>query len=151
MRCRDVVGKLAREVVILLFAGTETTAQTMCLAMQCLASHPCWLDALGEEQQRLIAEHGEEIDRKVRATPVATPVSHTPLRSYAMAFMHLHACALQVISRRAVAQEALRLKPPGIMLCSGYHGGGPGGAGGYSARAVPREGAPQMPACLQRG
>ena len=66
VRCRAVVARLAREVQFLMFAGTDTTAVTICRAMQCLASHPEWLEALAEEQQRLIAEHGEKIDRKVR-------------------------------------------------------------------------------------
>ena len=63
--------RLAREVMFLMFAGTDTTAATMCRAVQHLAQHPQWMDMLWEDQQRLIAEFGEEIDRKVRALVAA--------------------------------------------------------------------------------
>ena len=49
----------------LMFTGTDSTAYTMCRAMQQLALHPQWMATLAEEQQRLIAEHGEDLDRKV--------------------------------------------------------------------------------------
>ena len=64
--CREVAQTLAVEIRFLLFSGTDTTAYTAARLMQRLAKHPEWLDALWEEQQRLMAEFGEELDRRVR-------------------------------------------------------------------------------------
>lgn len=57
--------RLAREAIMLMFAGTDTTSYTISKCMAWLSMHPEWLTALGEEQQRLKAEYGEEMDRKV--------------------------------------------------------------------------------------
>lgn len=57
--------RLTREVLFLSFAGTDTTAYVISKTMTYLASHPEWMTALADEQTRLIAEYGEELDRKV--------------------------------------------------------------------------------------
>lgn len=82
---RSISTRLAKEVIGMMFAGTDTTSYTISRCMIWLSKHPEWLTALGEEQQRLKTEYGEELDRKVYS------------RS---------AVAL------AVAQETLRLTPP---------------------------------------
>lgn len=64
--CREVSKTLAAEIRFLLFSGTDTTAYTATRLLQRLAKHPQWLDALWDEQQRLMAEYGEELDRRVR-------------------------------------------------------------------------------------
>lgn len=56
--------RLAREVIMLMIVGTDTT-HSISKTMMFLAKHPQWMTALAEEQKRLIAEHGEELDRKV--------------------------------------------------------------------------------------
>ena len=47
-------------------AGMETTTFTVSQATRLLAQHPEWLQALWEEQERLIEEFGPSIDRRVR-------------------------------------------------------------------------------------
>lgn len=58
--------RLAKEVIMLMFVGTDTTSYTMSRCMIWLSKHPEWLQALNEEQDRLIAEHGPELTPKVR-------------------------------------------------------------------------------------
>lgn len=64
--CREIAERLACEFVFLQFAGTDTTSAAMTRAAVWLASYPEWHDALWVEQQKLIAEYGPEIDRRVR-------------------------------------------------------------------------------------
>lgn len=58
--------RLAKEVIGIMFAGTDTTSYTISRSMQWLAKHPEWLEALIEEQTRLKAEYGPELDQTVR-------------------------------------------------------------------------------------
>lgn len=62
--------------MVLMMAGIDTTSYVIGETTRFLVRHPEWLEALWQEQQRLIAEFGEDIDRKVRDTPVATPHRH---------------------------------------------------------------------------
>lgn len=64
--CRKVAEKLAGWLSFMQAAGTDTTGYTMTRAVVWLCKHPEWLQALWEEQQRLIAEYGDAIDRRVR-------------------------------------------------------------------------------------
>lgn len=63
--CRTMTEKLAREVIALMFAGTDSTSFVMSRSLVMMAKHPEWLTALGEEQDRLMKEHGTKIDRTV--------------------------------------------------------------------------------------
>ena len=56
---------LMGEAVMLMFAGTDTTAYSLTAALPLLYIHPEWLAALNEEQDRVVAKHGERIGRKV--------------------------------------------------------------------------------------
>jgi hypothetical protein len=67
MDCRDFAVRLAREVIMMMFAGTDTTAYTISRSMVWLSKNPEWLKALNDEQDRLVAEHGAELSREVCA------------------------------------------------------------------------------------
>jgi cytochrome P450 len=69
---RDISDRLAREVLMLMFAGTDTTSYVISRCMIFLAKHPQWLTAIAEEQKRLIAEHGAAMDRTV-CMPICFP------------------------------------------------------------------------------
>jgi cytochrome P450 len=64
--CRELAQRLAGKVVFFIFAGTDTTTQMILRAMIALVQHPQWLQVLGREQDRLLAEFGDAIDRKAR-------------------------------------------------------------------------------------
>jgi cytochrome P450 len=66
--CREIADRLGREVMFLQFAGTDTTSYSMTRAAVWLARYPEWHDALWAEQQRLMAEYGDVIDRRVRTS-----------------------------------------------------------------------------------
>ena len=66
MSCRELSRRLAKEILQLMFAGTDTTSLTLSRTMTFLAKHPEWITALNEEQSRLMEEHGPEITPKVR-------------------------------------------------------------------------------------
>lgn len=66
---RDIAMRLTRETLLLIFAGTDTSAFLIAKSMVYLAKHPEWLKALTEEQDRLIAEYGEEMSPKVQLIP----------------------------------------------------------------------------------
>ena len=65
--------------MVLMFAGIDTTAYVAAETTCFLVKHPQWLDALWEEQQRLIAEYGEHIDRRVQ--PLSIDTSHCQLQN----------------------------------------------------------------------
>lgn len=56
---------LVGEAVMLMFAGTDTTAYSLTAVLPLLYLHPEWLTALNEEQDRVVAELGSSIGRKV--------------------------------------------------------------------------------------
>jgi cytochrome P450 len=56
---------LADNIVFLMVAGTETAAFTLATIAVTLWERPEWLRALNEEQDRVVAEHGEEWTVKV--------------------------------------------------------------------------------------
>jgi cytochrome P450 len=58
---------MAKEVLLLIFAGTDTTSYMLSQCAIWLAKYPEWLEVLWEEQQRIMAEFGDEITPKVRA------------------------------------------------------------------------------------
>jgi hypothetical protein len=64
--CREIADRLAREFVFIQFAGTDTTSHGMTRAAVWLARYPEWHEALWVEQQKLMAEYGDVIDRRVR-------------------------------------------------------------------------------------
>lgn len=64
--CRRVAEGLARDMVLTLVAGTDTTMAVLARVMPSLASHPEWLQALSAEQDQLMEVHGEGIDKTVR-------------------------------------------------------------------------------------
>jgi cytochrome P450 len=64
---RDFTMRLAREVSMLMFVGTDTTSYTMSRSMVWLSKYPEWLKALNDEQDRLVAEYGAELSREVCA------------------------------------------------------------------------------------
>ena len=66
MLCRELSSRLAREVLQLMFAGTDTSSLSLSNAMKYLAKYPEWMTALADEQRHLIEEHGPEITQKVR-------------------------------------------------------------------------------------
>lgn len=72
---------LIGEAVMLMFAGTDTTAYSLTAVLPLLYLHPEWLAALNEEQDRVVAELGEKIGRKVcwtamvQVTRIARPGS----------------------------------------------------------------------------
>ena len=47
-------------------AGADAPGYSITRVVKWLAVHPEWLDALGEEQHRLMQEYGDAIDRRVR-------------------------------------------------------------------------------------
>lgn len=67
---------LMGEAVMLMFAGTDTTAYSLTAVLPLLYLHPEWLTALNEEQDRVVAQHGEKIGRKVRRTATAHGPRH---------------------------------------------------------------------------
>ena len=73
-------------------AGMDTTTLIVSHATRYLAQHPDWLQALWEEQERLMAEFGTTIDRRV-----CRPGSHLSCQD---------ACASVTLITRA------RLSPP---------------------------------------
>lgn len=72
--CREISQRLAGEIVFLQFAGTDTTAYAMTRAAMYLAEYPKWHQELWEEQQALMAEYGDTIDRRVRPPPLPPPL-----------------------------------------------------------------------------
>lgn len=56
---------LIGEAVMLMFAGTDTTAYSLTAVLPLLYLHPEWLTALNEEQDRVVEELGDTIGRKV--------------------------------------------------------------------------------------
>lgn len=70
--CREIAKQLAGEVVFLQFAGTDTTAYALTRGALLLAEHPQWHEALWEEQQALMEEFGDAIDRRVLPPPLVT-------------------------------------------------------------------------------
>jgi hypothetical protein len=69
--CRDFTVRLAKEVIMLMFVGTDTTSYTISRSLVWLSKYPEWLKALNDEQDRLVPEHGAELSREVCA-PLAT-------------------------------------------------------------------------------
>lgn len=57
---------MARELLFMQFAGTDTVSYGMTRMAVWLARYPQWHAALWEEQKRLMEEYGPEIDRRVR-------------------------------------------------------------------------------------
>ena len=51
-----------------MMAAMDTTSFVVLQATRFLARHPQWLQSLWEEQERLIAEFGPKIDRRVRVS-----------------------------------------------------------------------------------
>ena len=74
--CREITERLAGEIVFLQFAGTDTTAYAMTRAALYLAEYPEWHQELWQEQQELMAEYGDTIDRRVRPPPRLLPVQY---------------------------------------------------------------------------
>ena len=70
--CREITERLAGEIVFLQFAGTDTTAYAMTRAALYLAEYPEWHQELWQEQQELMAEYGDTIDRRVRPPPLSS-------------------------------------------------------------------------------
>jgi hypothetical protein len=66
-RCREKATLLAKEAVWLMFVGTDNSAYLLSQAVLMLHRHPEWLEELFQEQVRLIAEFGPELERKVRS------------------------------------------------------------------------------------
>jgi hypothetical protein len=65
--CRDFTVRLAKEVILMMFIGTDTTAYTLTRCMVWLSKYPEWLQALNDEQDRLAAKYGAELSREVCA------------------------------------------------------------------------------------
>jgi cytochrome P450 len=65
--CRDFTVRLAKEVITLMFVGTDTTGYIISRSMVWLSKNPEWLTALNDEQDRLVAEYGAELSREVCA------------------------------------------------------------------------------------
>jgi cytochrome P450 len=77
--CREVAELLAKEIVFLIFAGTDTTAYTFTRLMQFLAKYPEWLQALTDEQAALVAEFGPDISQQVcKRHPLRPCMRHSP-------------------------------------------------------------------------
>jgi hypothetical protein len=76
-------------MVFVMFAGTDTSSQSMNRIAQCLANHPQWLDALWEEQKALIEEFGEDINRKVCFSPTECPPPSVFCRTLRLVGGHL--------------------------------------------------------------
>ena len=127
---RELATRLAREAMLIVVAGMDTTTLIVTQATRFLARHPEWLQALWEEQERLIAEFGPDIDRRVRHpcsqgqnwrkhdTCSSIQYMMTPMYlsvQYVSISTHVASACAQVVSRSAVAlavvQEALRLEP----------------------------------------
>lgn len=64
--CRSPVERIAREVLFLMFAGTDTTSFNIIKVVQLLAQHPDWFDKVKQEQEAIIADIGDDLGREVR-------------------------------------------------------------------------------------
>lgn len=64
-RQNQLAKTLVGEAVMLMFAGTDTTAYSLTAVLPLLYLHPEWLAALNSEQDRVVAELGETIGRQV--------------------------------------------------------------------------------------
>eukprot|EP00892_Ulva_mutabilis_P008878 jgi/Ulvmu1/6362/UM029_0070.1 len=72
---------LIGEAVMLMFAGTDTTAYSLTAVLPLLYLHPEWLTALNEEQDRVVAQHGHNIGRKaIESSAVATAIAQETVR-----------------------------------------------------------------------
>ena len=132
--CRALATLLAGEAVRIMMAAMDTTSFVVLQATRFLARHPQWLQSLWEEQERLIAEFGPEIDRRVRyhcshLLAEALKLQGAVCRMHAVCVLRFAGCVsrvtccqrhawasyMQVMSRSAVAmavvQESLRLEP----------------------------------------
>ena len=92
--------ELPKQAVFLMFVSTDNTAYMLAQSTVLLHTHPEWLRELDKEQDRLVAEHGPELGRKVRCTaalPAAAPCSPPahPARRHAapQGVLHGRGCA----------------------------------------------------------
>lgn len=87
--CRQVAVTLAKEAVFMMLVGTDNSAYMLAQCLILLHKNPQWLAAMNDEQVRLQKEYGPEMSRQV--------VSRSAVAT-------------------AVAEEALRLKPPAKLV-----------------------------------
>lgn len=63
--CRELANLIAQEACLVMSVGSLSLSHHLLREVVELANKPQWLDALWEEQQRLMEEYGPELNRQV--------------------------------------------------------------------------------------